>query len=421
MSEEAPHIKEALANFGLHEGEKDSLSPAWYKEPRRREGLRDIEKNAQREDAADRLTRDHLRKLRHAAMIANYWPKRLQRQEQGWCFAHAWVLFLCTRTQDTFFLQHFRVRDAVFYEQPRASNEDNPLHLQPKPHADWGLLNDTHDEPTKEWQNRLPWLEHPERLTVAELELALAIFEWDPKRPRFVWWIERFPHILRRVHQFLLRRYCWTLLGPFEEACNLEEAPKCLESMPGSEPLARWARRIKACIPKADRPRLMQAPFRAALWWWAYPRMWGMVALGNFALLSGSIIDAFFFGVPGNGPLPGAAPASWCCHVFIAMSAFAAMWILIQTDVFKQNHGLMASPAHACPRVCGLLSRLLAFGLAIAFFSALMLGRLGPEAGSVGVAACARVVAILAHGVVGTLVGIVLQWFWNDFAATEPV
>jgi len=158
---------------------------------------------------------------------------------------------------------------------------------------------------------------------------------------------------------------------------------------------------------------LDQSPFRAAEWWWFYPRMWGMVALGNLALLGASPVDRFFFGASDAAPPQPPSGVLW--HVVLTGGALLATWFLVQTDVFKQNRGLMTMPKHARPRACRLARILLFNGTCIAVLSAWTLGRLHLCGG------CDGVVAIVAHGVVGTLVGIILQWFWGNFSATEPV
>ncbi len=288
---------------------------------------------------------------------------------QQWCYA--WVRYLAGDevTTATFYLQQYAVTDTRFY---RGSEPSGAGRLRPKPRGEW----------PKAWGPVLPWLRHPERLTVGELELALAVFEWKAKQPRFVWWLRHRPHVLWRIHRFLLKRYCYELLSPFREALRADGL---------------------------DRP-----PFRAGELWQLQPRIAGLSFIGFLAML-GLYRDLDLFCGPcmAGGGVP--AGALWAAAALCA----GLLWVVVYVDVFKQNRGMMSSLMHGARRVWLTVWGFLWWG---AVFATGYVGGLGGLAGlDIGVDPGYRGVAVGFTAASACLIGALLQWFWEDRAATEPV
>ncbi len=288
---------------------------------------------------------------------------------QQWCYA--WVRYLVGDevTTATFYLQQYLAMDARFYrgcEQPGAGR------LLPKPRREW----------PEAWGNVLPWLQNPERLTVGELELALAVFEWKADRPRFVWWLRHRPHILWRIHRFLLKRYCYELLPPFRRALRADGL---------------------------DRP-----PFRAGELWQLQPRIAGLSFIGFLAML-GLYRDLSLFCGPcmAGGGVP--VGMLWAA----TLGCVALLWAVVYVDVFKQNRGVMSSLMHGIGRVWWTVWGFLWWG---AVFALGYVWGLGGLAGlDIGVDPGYRGVAVGFTAAAACLIGALLQWFWEDRAATEPV
>lgn len=323
-------------------------------------------------------------------------PQDLDEQRE---LAYAWVALLVHRdaSSRSFYLQGHRVHDTVFYRGAR--------NLQPNTRENW----------PGEWKGKLKFLEHPERLTVTELELALAIFDWSSKSPAFVWWLKEEPHILWRIHHFLLSRYAFYLLVPFERALakdGFHQPP--FRAGEGLEPFGLPHTRI---IP---------------------PRLIGLTALGYLGLITVDPFVAFIF----------------AGHLVIVAVTFVAAayagWRLYYIDVFKQNRGVLASPHHACRRILHawglavLWSGVLAVAVYALWFS---LGKLGdplprgrfvqfPEGTGLGGLLTPYVIPTfpvdwlrvgdmslrwLTLVATAIVVGALVQWFWQDESAIEPI
>jgi len=286
-----------------------------------------------------------------------------------WCYA--WVRYLVGDevTTATFYLQQYVVTDTRFYRGRDPSGEGS---LRPKSRAEWPGA----------WKGVLRWLRHPERLTVGELELALAVFEWTAERPRFVWWLRERPHILWRIHRFLLKRYGYELLVPFCKALRADG--------------------------------LDQPPFRAGELWLLQPRIAGLSFIGFLAVV-GLLRDVDLFCGPcmaGGGVPPGVL---WAGSLLCAL----LLWVVVYVDVFKQNRGVMSSLSHGVRRVWQTVFYFLwwgtVFSIGYVWGAGALLGL------NIGVDPGYRAVAAAFTAAAACLIGALLQWFWEDRAATEPV
>ena len=287
--------------------------------------------------------------------------------------AYRWVGYLIGdhSSRFSFYLQEFRARDHVFYHVVPEGNGGRPT-LRPKSRAEWPGA----------WKEVLRWFRHPERLTVGELELALAVFEWTAERPRFVWWLRERPHILWRVHRFLLKRYGYELLVPFCKALRADG--------------------------------LDQPPFRAGELWLLQPRIAGLSFIGFLAVV-GLLRDVDLFCGPcmaGGGVPPGVL---WAGSLLCAL----LLWVVVYVDVFKQNRGVMSSLSHGVRRVWQTVFYFLwwgtVFSIGYVWGAGALLGL------NIGVDPGYRAVAAAFTAAAACLIGALLQWFWEDRAATEPV
>lgn len=337
--------------------------------------------------------------LRTVALIAQREPKDKDYAELRRELAYEWVILLIEPdlSSRSFFLQGHRLEDSTFYradqngDEPRATG----VRVQPKEWVDW----------PEAWRRQLSFLKSPDRLTITELELALVIFKWGEGKPRFVWWLEKHPHLLWRIHAFLLKRYAFYLLRLFEQAR------------------------------RASNGKLNAPPYRAGEQMWflfwssrlmCSPRLIGLNAIGCLGLLASDTLVAFFFESPLR--FVGAALA--------ATSVFGVA--LYYADVFKQNRGVLAGWRHASSRVAHVywLAALwsvppligawfvwLAVGYAQgadvvapavlpAFWSAAPTS--WPATGSMAV-------RWLAFAGTAIVLGAIVQWFWQDESAIEPI
>lgn len=323
--------------------------------------------------------------LRRIAMaVRNVRPPNEEAQAAAYYLASRWVRFLISEqaSQEKFFLQEYVAKDQTLYEADR---------LRPKGSC-------------------IPWPDLPplptHQLTVTEWELTLAVFTADAQgNVRFTWWLARYPHLLWRIHAFLLRRYCFPLLALFQRA--------------------QESTRREGGEGNLDSP-----PFRAGEFWRLYPRIGALTFLGLLAIVGLTPALAFFFA---SHPVLVAAGIAACSAVQL---------FLAHIDVFKQNRGVMASSSHAWPRVWRLSLKFFLWGfvLSAGFLgvcwlaqwlpfekatlrplagwenlllpslpSGSLLNTLRSSLGFVGLATAS-----------GTL-GAVLQWIWEERAATEPI
>lgn len=323
--------------------------------------------------------------LRRVAMaVRNVPPPDEEAQTAAYYLASRWVRFLISdqASQEKFFLQEYVAKDQTLYELDR---------LRPK-------------APPVPWPD-LPSLK-THQLTVTELELTLAVFTADAHgNVQFTWWLARYPHLLWRIHAFLLRRYCFPLLDLFHRA----QRSTCKEGGEGN----------------LDTP-----PFRAGEVWRLYPRIGALTFLGLLAIVGLTPALAFFFA---SHPVLVAAGFAACSAVQL---------FLAHIDVFKQNRGVMTSSSHAWPRVWRLSLRFFLWGLALAagFLGACWLAQvlplekttLRPLAGWENILLPALPPGSILNtlrlflGFVGLAtasgtLGALLQWIWEERAATEPI
>lgn len=350
-----------------------TLEPSEYKNDERVRRLRE------RLDGRDPLTHrsnsaHELNLLRESALLANAYGDdipNIRIAELPWVQAQEWILFLCYRTQHTFFLQNDRVQDPIFFEAPSACSDQSPVrNVRPRKRPWEGA-----------WENCLPWLKRfsgPHHLTVAELELALALFSWEAKEPAFTTWIRLRPHILRHVHWLLLNRYSYTLQKAFHKA--------------------------------AQKSGLDLPPFRAGEWTRYRPRIWGLNGLGILALFTFEPAIELFFTTSDSMKLG-----------LTLVAGATALYFLVELDLFKQNHGLVQKRRHIFPRIVRTLISMLTpsvFGVLIvswmiAFKTENLFLIQGSAVRFLGGAVLASLWA--------TVIGVILQWLWEERSVLEPV
>ena len=319
--------------------------------------------------------------------------------------AYEWLRFLLgpAREGRSFFLQHVVVGFKLAFYLGGEGHD-----LRPKPR--------------RAWENRcgrLKFLKRPENLTILEMEIALAIFEWNSDEPRLVWWIREYPHILRRVHQVLLGTYGFTLLKMLRRAMKAARSPESKEAH-GAD-LGAVA---------GGSSSLYKAPYLASVGWRLYPRLGGLVTIGLLGIFSINYVLTPFYAAP----LSGVALVGFIALVLIIM--------LILMDVFKQNRGVLVSPSHALPRVIGVLWRVLAWGafetsatvavLLLILSPAIQRSSLQnwvayhqlPDMALPHLAAQPWwhwLVRFTVLGLAAVLLGLLLQWFWEDRSVIEPI
>ena len=307
---------------------------------------------------------------------------------------NSWLAFLLgpAAQGQSFFVQHDLTRTfPAFYAQ---QDHTSGRLLRPLKRAKWG----------EEWSGVLSWLKQPERLTIVEIEIALAIFEWKAETPELVWWLRDYPHILWRVHAYLLRNYGFKL------------ARSLLKAMSKTS----WA----------DRALAKQPPFKAGVLSRFQPRIAGLIAIGSLGILSINHLLTLIF----------AAPWAWVGAAGVLLLGLLLLIVLM--DVFKQNRGVLVSWVHAWPRACSVLWRALCWGAA---GTAAVWGMFL----AVGSSAINRtqlanwiwyhqlpdmavpnlssgpwwqwLVRLATLGLGAVFLGLLLQWFWEDRAVTEPI
>jgi len=310
-----------------------------------------------------------------------------------WPYAVAWINFLLKPSTETHYFEEIRSLDETFYQGPK--------NLEPKP-----IANST--------ENAFPlgrWLKHPERLTIAELELALAIFQWNEPNPQLVWWVKERPYLLHKIHRFLLQRYCFPLLSALRQA------------------------RKTAGL---DSP-----PYRAVEWERINPRLTGFVAIGTLAVIGLDFLPAFFFaGFYANLPVA----LSWALLLLILKE-------LAYVDIFKQNRPLLVTRRHASCRVWRLLRMVLGrsavlSALMMAFWKAAELALqsrenldrvfnttrdswnlsnlvwpylVGPLENTWWLEGWRLLTGFIAMVVSAAVLGFLLQGFWEDASALEAI
>jgi hypothetical protein len=279
-------------------------------------------------------------------------------------------------------------------------------------------------EPQPEWRRRLAYLKHPQRLSLAEFEVALMLFEWLPESPpspaadssvesnklsppRFpvvaAWLPKQAPMLLRRIEPWLLNHYCYPLLRPFRRALaqsNLLRLPFC---------------------------GLGRGFFR--------PRLIAFVVVGLLALHgAGDVADVFKAAADGEVGKRGA-------HAAILTILPLLTWILALVDVRRRNPGAAFSlSTRAWLRrgtllaasmlsigvlgsvvVAGLTQQIESIALLTGVWTALR-GAGSEPAASQPQGAFASVdfgAAILARGAAYALCGAFAQWLWGRESAIE--
>jgi hypothetical protein len=279
--------------------------------------------------------------LAFCRLVARMAAASEKQPNEGWgttyYFASAWVRHLISPegTSQRFFLQEYVARDEGLYDAGT---------LRPKP---WVGKNG--------WRKAYPWLRHPENLTITEMELVLAIFRpqtnqgsglarwaracglshsrllWTcfPAKmqggPRFVGWIERYPHLLWQIHRFLLSRYCFQLLPAFREALRAGQRQNGSAS--------------------AKKSHLYAPPFRAGEFLTLYPRIAGLVAIGFLGLMEVDLAQVLFFAT------------NWRVALAAGVVSLVILFLLNYMDVYKQNRGVMSDRRHGVGRALSLLAR----------------------------------------------------------------
>jgi hypothetical protein len=349
-------------------------------------------------------------------------------------FASAWVKHLISPegTRERFFLQEYVARDGGLY--------------------DAGSLRPRKWESGSCWREAYPWLRHPEWLTITEMELVLAIFRpvsaESTGRPRLVGWLERYPHLLWRIHRFLLSRYCFQLLRPFREALKNGHWKTNRALPPGSATASVTANQgsgkseepVKDKPPTAPdktntppEPTLYAPPFRAGEFLTLYPRIAGLVAIGFLGLLQVDLAQVLFFAT------------SWMVAIAASVVSLVILFLLNYMDVYKQNRGVMSDRFHGVGRALSLLGRFLAWGaIPTAGYVTLLhlCGNVdatairswpssGEEQNGLWNLLIPRFPPLADDGrfplglfamiSASCLLGALLQWFFEDTAATEPV
>lgn len=348
---------------------------------------------------------DRLNVIRYLALLSAQSPA-----ERGRTFRRAvydWINFLIADSDRSFYLQTSRAADPVFFHRQT---------LRPRAQTAW----------RDGWPGKLPWLAQrgrARRLTVAELELCLVLFDWDADKPRFAWWVSQYPFILSKIHLFLLRRYCGTLLWAFRKArAEARKAKRRRPVPPEYKPAPGQAPKAADTDGAQGEYDLCRVGFSAGVCWWLYPRVWGLNFIGLLAVLSSEELAASFF-PPGSDLL-----SLW----IVVVLGVLGLGLLVIVDVFKQNARLLIAFAHALSRCVWLFGGLLWRGLACSLFAEFPLfiadrsELLDALAVPNGMAAGGyewlhAVMGILARGVWVALIGALIQWFWEDKAATEPV
>jgi hypothetical protein len=333
--------------------------------------------------------------------------------------AYSWLDFLLGPAANgrSFFLQHFlTTENLAFY----IGNE--PTDLQPTPRKCW----------PDSWKNRdtrtLPIIERPQNLTILEMEIALAIFEWNAKKPRLVWWIREYPHILRRIHQVLLRTYGFALLHPLRRA--MKTGTKGADTADSGNGATDSSSNTSNESADQEGYSLYRAPYIASIGWRCYPRLAGLVTIGLLGILSINYVLTFLFAGPLGSVIAGGG------------AALALIAALILMDVFKQNRGVLVSERHALPRTWGVVWRALLYGAAEVTALVFMLrallsyiidrGKLEswvayrqlPDMALPHVtfwASCGWIVRFTVMGLGAVLLGLLLQWFWEDRSVIEPI
>jgi hypothetical protein len=324
----------------------------------------------------------------------------------GWRFAQAWVHFLVSEESSSrnFFLQEYRAKDATFYDAE-------------------GLR--VRQEIPPGWAGLFPKL-RTSSLTVPEMELALVLFEWrgPEEKPILAQWLREHPHILWRVHRFLLARYCFALLRPFRRALKA-------------------SRRRSG---KSPHRSLYAPPFRAGEFLTLYPRIAGLVAIGFLGLMEVDLAQVLFFATSRIAALAAGG------------ASITLLFLLNYMDVYKQNRGAMSDRRHGVGRALSLLGRFLGWGAILALLYVYLVHLSGnaqasaiqdwpssqgplnglwnllipkvPAWKEIQGAPCSptswEMMARLGSGLFAMatsscLLGALLQWFFEDTAATEPI
>lgn len=391
--------------------------------------------------------------------------ERVRNWIERWRALREWLRVLLNReySRSTSYLQTERVLDESFFEQNsgsvnRARGTFGRLRLDPKPRLKWGSHGDG-------WPEVFPWLRSwkAAHLTVTEIELALILFAWAPSsrtsseaeqraftRPVLARWVLTEPQVLVSIEHFLRSRYCFTLLGALRRARQAG---------------AIAAVNVESLRPEVERCPILRTarfrldPFRGLM------RPFGLAAVGLLGAMSIDVIVALIFA--GSKPI--------LAIVFVA--ACLIVLALVHVDVHRQNYGVLQGFRHAAPRTLWATVLLIGIGavgafgiwvtLGAAHFGGFDPGRLMHFASNLGSAHEELAATVLAEvngpsqghvvkddsaaalqnlvvpspvpessdwidlswiflrfvtlGAVGAAVGAIVQWFWEDRSAIEPV
>lgn len=330
--------------------------------------------------------------LRHVAIRCSQWPSG-SADEKGCraaaelCQVWLWYLLGDEVTARHMYLSDYRAQDVTYYDAgtlvpvvPKERTPASPTALLP-------------------W-----WLRHPERLSILELELCLILFDRNSKAEKVAPWLLRKPGLLRHVQATLLKRYCFTLLGALRRAKRQDKV-------------------------------LKKTHLLAPAFVWAPPRIFGLAAVGYLATVTSDIIPAVLYG----------ASLVWIFGVIFFGSVVTAFFLYF--NVHKHNLGAFGTWRHARFRIarlfitwagCSALEGLLliltwvvAAGVAADGFvrfessplSNLVIPRFGSfTASSIDIGYTGdRLVRFLALVFTANVIGGLLQWFWDDRSALEPL
>ena len=360
-------------------------------------------------DAAWMFHTDRLWLLRDQAWHAQNLlpPDEAQRPE----LALRWLRFLLRDSaRSTFLTGTVAKSDVRFYRDGR-----------PAPRCEWDSTALPGQQP---WSNVLTWLRGSHcssRLNVVELEVALVLFNWTAAEPQFAPWVYESPDVLRAIDQFLLRRYCFPLVWAIKKA---RKVPYFSEG--GQFSLTR----SRALLGPKD---FTEPAYRAGEHV-AWIRMTGLVVVGLLALLGMDWLQATCFAGP------------WWSVLLLAVGSVCGIRLLCRIDVLKQNLGQLTR-SQASLRTRSVFRRLVGIGLlagiALTMFRAFqtlpawspdrlwrpdppgnpLTNLVLPQWGSFrhGWGWFWLLAGAVTQGLIAAFVGVVLQWFWEDKAATEPI
>lgn len=389
--------------------------------------------------------------LRHFAHL-----KALERDAEPhaghstYMLAEGWVRWVIDRARTPAEFWSWLSRDQVLYQW------QNTRKGQPKCRSEWDSSSGI--------AGKLKWLETPEALTVAELELALVIFQWNEEQPKFtVWLSDLAPECLPEIHRFLLHRYCWPLLDAFEAALKNCSNPHNLRSAGAILPAGvtavlhdfsevlklssdfrsrcenTWNKLRNAVMAKVKFTFGYRTPHATSnkicnsvsrLWHAITPssilshcasmRSWHDLPLRIFAGITVgymAIFGASHFFDPTVGDM--------FCWMRWLLLIVAALWLLhwlTLREVFRQNHGFLDLGEHGRFRAIPFLRKVILFSVMLSIaIRIVVLPHTLPNPGllSFFMATLTCVAKITLMAVLAADLGILLQWLWDTHSTLD--